>query len=97
MSATCDYFRAYYADLQRAEDDPMATPRTLHEICVDALRATCGHCWSEPGQPCVTVDPDGFHVARFDRAERHGLISGPDFKAVCEHAVVFTNSEAVAA
>ena len=95
MTATCDYFCAYYAELQRAEDDSMTTPRTLHEICVDALRATCGWCWSEPGEPCVTVDPGGTHIARFDRAERHGLISGPDFRAVCEHAIAFTNATVV--
>ena len=92
MTAPCGWCD-YYAGL--AEDASMTTPRTLHDICEDTLRATCGHCWSEPGEPCVTVDPGGTHIARFDRAERHGLISGPDFRAVCEHAIAFTNATVV--
>ena len=94
MTATCDYFCAYYAALERAEDASM-TQRTIHEISVDALRVNCGHCWSEPGEPCVTVDPGGTHVARFGRAERRGLISRPDFRVVARHAVVFTNATVV--
>ena len=94
MNTPCGWC-AVYADLERAEDVPMTTQRTIHEICLDALRATCGHCWSEPGEPCVTVDPSGFHVARFGRAERRGLITPRDFRTITEHAVVFTNATGV--
>lgn len=72
-----------------------AATRTLSGICADALHATCGHCWSIPGQPCVTVDPGGFHIARFARAMRRGLISDQDFLAVAEVAVVFTDATVV--
>ena len=27
------------------------TPRPLPDICQDARRATCGHCWQIPGLP----------------------------------------------
>jgi len=60
-----------------------ATPaRTLAEIAETALRATCGRCWSGPGQPCANAGPGGMHVARFHRAFRRGLISEADYAAV---------------
>jgi hypothetical protein len=30
-----------------------AAARSLHEICVDTSRATCGECWAPPGDECV--------------------------------------------
>ena len=79
--------------------------RSLHQICVDTSRATCGECWAAPGDECVyTTAPvsvpvtkgtpvrpvRGYHVARFARAERRGLISAADFAAVLDMAIVFT-------
>ncbi|HEY7882672.1 MAG TPA: hypothetical protein VID31_17600 [Streptosporangiaceae bacterium] len=55
------------------------TVRPLPEICQAARQANCGECWQVPGRPCT---PEGDHVARFGRAMRRGLISGPDLLAV---------------
>ena len=82
-----------------------AAVRGLHQICVDTSRATCGECWAHPGNECVyTMAPApvpvtkgtpvqpvrGYHVARFARAVRRGLISAADFAAVLDIAIVFT-------
>ena len=40
-----------------------------------------------PGTPCT---PEGDHVARFGRAMRRGLISGPDLLAVLGTLDAFT-------
>ena len=71
-------------------------PRSLHVICEDARRATCGHCWAHPGVPCVTEGgARGYHVARFGRAFRRGLISGRALVAVLHCIGVFTGSTVV--
>ena len=82
-----------------------AAVRSLHQICVDTSRATCGECWAAPGDECAcTTAPvsvpvtkgtpvrpvRGYHVARFARAERRGLISAADLTAVLDMAIVFT-------
>jgi hypothetical protein len=84
--------------------------RSLHEICEDVRRANCGECWALPGDECVftsvpasvPVIPGtpvrpvrGYHVARFARAQRRGLISGPDLMAVLDTAGVFTTSTVI--
>ena len=66
--------------------------RSLHEIREAARLANCGECWQVPGTPCT---PEGDHVARFGRAMRRGLISGPDLIAVLQALVVFTNDTVV--
>jgi hypothetical protein len=86
------------------------TARTLHEVCEDARRATCGECWALPGDECVyttapasvPVTPGtpvrpvrGFHVARFGRAMRRGLISGQDLMAVLATLPAFTTATVV--
>jgi len=90
--------------------DPMTTAWpaavcSLHQICLDTSRATCGECWAPPGDECVytkapvsvpvTKDTPvrpvrGYHVARFARAVRRGLVSASDFAAVLDIAIVFT-------
>lgn len=82
-----------------------APVRSLHQICVDTSRVTCGECWATLGDECAyTKAPApvpvtkgtpvrpvrGYHVARFARAVRRGLISVADFAAVLDIAVVFT-------
>ena len=37
--------------------------------------ANCPHCWQRPGRPCTITGPAGDHLARWQRAERRGLIS----------------------
>jgi len=84
---------------------PAGTAPTLHEICERARMATCGYCWAEPGEECayttvpvsVPVVPGaplrpvrGYHVARFGRAFRRGLVTAAEFLAVTDAAGVFT-------
>jgi hypothetical protein len=61
--------------------------RSLREIREAARQANCGECWQVPGKPCT---PEGDHVARFGRAMRRGLISGPDLLAVLGALDAFT-------
>ena len=42
----------------------------------------CGHCWQQPGRPCTITGPAGDHLARWQRAERRGLIGREDLVAV---------------
>jgi hypothetical protein len=72
--------------------------RSLHEICQAARRGACGpFCGALPGDECVfTTAPVSvpvtrdtpmqpvrdYHVARFARAESHGLITAAEFAAV---------------
>ncbi len=84
--------------------------RSLHEICEDARRANCGACWALPGDECVyttapvsvPVTPGtpvrpvrGYHVARFGRAMRRGLISGAELVAVLGRFAAFTTATVV--
>jgi len=84
--------------------------RSLREICQAARQANCGECWALPGDECVftsvpvsvPVVPGtpmlpacGYHVARFARAQRRGLISGPDLMAVLDTVDVFTTSTVI--
>jgi hypothetical protein len=84
--------------------------RSLHEVCEAARMATCGECWAIPGDECVytsipvsvPVTPGtpvlparGYHVARFGRALRRGLIRGPELIAVLQALDAFTNSTIV--
>jgi hypothetical protein len=88
---------------------PPAT-RWLHEVCEATRQANCGECWALPGDECVftTVPASvpatpgtpvrparGYHVARFGRAMRRGLISGPDLIAVLETLDAFTSATVV--
>ena len=86
------------------------TVRPLPEICEAARQANCGECWAFPGDECVyttvpvsvpvtpgtAVQPvRGYHVARFGRAMRRGLISGTDLIAILQDLVVFTSATVV--
>ena len=55
--------------------------RSLHEICTDARRANCPQCWQRPGRPCTVSGPPGDHLARYQRAERRGLITRDELAA----------------
>jgi hypothetical protein len=70
------------------------TTRSLPEICEAARRANCGECWQVPGKPC-TGNPEGDHVARFGRAARRGLITGPELVSVLAAFDVFTTATIV--
>jgi hypothetical protein len=66
--------------------------RTLHEVCQATRQANCGECWQVPGPPCT---PEGDHVARFGRAMRRGLISGPDLLTVLGPLDAFTTATVI--
>ena len=68
--------------------------RSLQEICASARLVNCGECWQVPGKPC-TLDPEGSHVARFGRAMRRGLVTGPELIAVLQALDAFTNTTIV--
>ena len=68
-----------------ATGPPAARPR--HEICASARQVNCGECWRVPGEPCT---PEGDHVARYARAMRRGLISGPELIAALQALGPFT-------
>ncbi len=68
------------------------TVRPLPEICRAARRVNCGECWQVPGKPCTA---EGDHVARFGRAMRRGLISGPDLLAVLGTLNAFTTATVI--
>jgi hypothetical protein len=44
--------------------------------------ANCAHCWQRPGRPCTITGVPGDHLARWQRAERRGLIGREDLAAV---------------
>jgi hypothetical protein len=70
----------------------MPLVRSLAEVCQAARQANCGECWQMPGKPCT---PEGDHVARFGRAARRGLITGPELVAVLAAFDVFTTATIV--
>ena len=57
-------------------------PRGPREVREDARRANCPLCWQRPGRPCTVSGPDGDHLARYQRAERRGLITRGELAAV---------------
>jgi hypothetical protein len=75
-----------------AAQAPATAPRSRHEICEAVRLVNCGECWQVPGTPCT---PEGDHVARFGRAMRRGLISGPDLLAVLGTLDAFTTATVI--
>jgi hypothetical protein len=69
-------------------------PRTLHALCEQGARlANCGECWQKPGTPCD--GPDGYHLARFARARKRGLLTEAEFASVTEGLDVFTSATVI--
>jgi len=65
-------------------------PRTLHALCEQAaVLVPCGHCWAPRGALCAT-GPAGYHLARFGRARRRGLLTKAVLAAVLDEAGAFT-------
>jgi len=65
--------------------------RSLHDICELASRVPCGYCWADRGEHCgftgTTSRPlDGWHLTRFGRARRKGLLEEDDLAVVLEAA-----------
>jgi hypothetical protein len=61
---------------------PTPAALSLHEILDAARMANCPQCWQRPGPPCTVSGPPGDHLARYQRAERRGLITRADLAAV---------------
>ena len=89
---------------------PSPAVRQLREICEAALAVNCGHCWALPGDECVfTTVPvsvpvtsgtplqraRGYHVARFSRAFRRGLVTGPELISVLQALPSFTDGTVI--
>ena len=56
--------------------------RSLAEISGEARLVNCPQCWQRPGVPCTVSGPPGDHLARWQRAERRGVIGREDLAAV---------------
>jgi hypothetical protein len=70
--------------------------RSLPEIIEDARVVPCSQCWAQPPSPCTASGPHGYHLARFARARRRGLLSEPDMAVVIAAAgYVFGNSTVI--
>jgi len=81
MTAPAAYL--YDADPLADAGAPHPQGRPLAAIAADAIAAECGECWPGHGNPC---DADGTHLARFARARRRGILSGPDMAVVLDAA-----------
>jgi len=54
------------------------TPRAVVAVTDLVRLANCPHCWQRPGRPCTITGAPGDHLARWQRAERRGLIGRAD-------------------
>jgi hypothetical protein len=75
-------------------------PRTRHALCEQgAVMVPCPHCWARRGTPCVTglgiSGPVGYHVARFGRARRRGLLTEAELAALLDSLDAFTTETIV--
>jgi hypothetical protein len=62
-------------------------PRTLHAMIAQGpVLLACGHCGTAPGRPCTRSG--GCHLARFQDAERRGLITRAELVRVVGDLVV---------
>lgn len=53
------------------------------ESAVERVRlANCPQCWQRPGKSCTLTGPAGDRLARWQRAERRGLIDRDDLAVV---------------
>ena len=60
-----------------------APSRGLHELVTEAAAlVNCGVCWARGGVPCTVSGPPAYHLARFMRAERKGLLSRAELESV---------------
>ena len=64
--------------------DQQQLPGQLPLVAVtDLVRlANCPQCWQRPGRPCTIAGLPCDHLARWQRAERRGLISREELAAV---------------
>lgn len=66
-----------------AEELTDEAARTLHALAEQGARLVpCGQCWQQPGRPCTVSGTAGDHLARYQRAERRGLITRAELARV---------------
>ena len=68
----------------------------MHDICEATRLVPCGYCWAGRGESCgftgTRARPlDGWHLARFARARRKGLISEAEMAVALDAAGVIAN------
>lgn|SRR5487761_618160 len=90
-TATAAELADHAARMERARTGQLL-PRTLHALCEQAaIRVPCGQCWFAPGTPCASdASGPGYHLARFARGRRRGLITEAELAAVLDEAGVIT-------
>ena len=73
------------------------SPRTLHALCVQSAAVVpCPQCWAPGGTPCSRgASGLGYHVARFARARRRGLLAEAELATVLGGLDAFTNATIV--
>ncbi len=64
------------------EQPPEGTPRAIVTVTDLVRLANCPQCWQRPGKPCTVSGAPGDHLARWQRAERRGLIGRDALAAV---------------
>ena len=60
---------------------PADTARSERQAAELVRLANCPQCWQVPGRPCTFTKPPGDHLARWQRAERRGLIARDELAA----------------
>jgi hypothetical protein len=60
---------------------PAEAPRGAVAVTDLVRLANCPQCWQRPGRPCTVSGPPGDHLARWQRAERRGLITRAELAA----------------
>jgi hypothetical protein len=70
--------------LRRDHAAAAASARSIHAAGGLARLAHCGYCLAGPWEPCLTSQDgaSGYHLARFARAERCGLIGAADLDVI---------------
>jgi hypothetical protein len=76
---------AIMPDQQPSDVTPL-TPAAAAQL------VNCPQCWKVPGGPCW---PWGSHLARYQRANRRGLLSDEDLAAVVAELPVIAGHEIV--
>jgi hypothetical protein len=61
---------------------PADAPRAVVAVTDLVRLANCPQCWQRPGRACTVSGASGDHLARWQRAERRGLIGREDLAAV---------------
>ena len=60
---------------------PTGAPRAPVTVTDLVRLANCPQCWQRPGRACTVAGVPGDHLARWQRAERRGLIGREDLAA----------------